>query len=305
MHPPIPADFAQRISGVHGDAGQAWLAGLPDLLDRLAAQWQLTLLPPFELSYNYVAPAVRADGAEVVLKAGVPNPLLACEVAALRLCDGRGMVRLLELDAGGSAFLLERLVPGTLLASLDDAQATAIAAEVMRQIWRPLPADHPFPSIGDWARGFQRLRRRFDGGAGPLPARLVDLAERLYAELLASAAEPVLLHGDLHHYNILAAQRQPWLVIDPQGVAGEPAYEVGALLRNPLLQTLPPASELVRMQARRVDQLTDLLGFDRQRLIGWSVAQAVLSAWWDIEDQTPGAERAIAYAEALAELLMH
>lgn len=293
------AAFARTVLDVHGKAGQEWLNGLPALLIDYAQRWSLKLLPPFALSYHYVAPAIRADGSPAVLKAGVPSADRNCEILALELCSGNGMARVLEADAEQGVILVERLLPGTPLASLeDDAQATLIAAQVMRHVWRPLPAHHPFASVNKWAKGLERLRHTYDGGTGPLPPSLVDLAERLFEELLASTVEPVLLHGDLHHFNILAAERQPWLAIDPQGVAGEPAYEVGALLRNPFPQ-LPPPDELTRIQARRVEQLAEVLGFDTERLFGWGIAQAVLSAWWSIEDHGQGWERAIAYAQAL------
>ena len=114
-------------------------------------------------------------------------------------------------------------------------------------------------------------------------------------------AEPMLLHGDLHHDNILSAERQPWLAIDPKGIVGEPAYEVGALLRNPwsVLLDMPQPG---RILARRVDQLAEELGFDRARIVGWGIAQAVLSAWWCLEDHYPGWEFSIGCAELLAEL---
>jgi streptomycin 6-kinase len=96
-------------------------------------------------------------------------------------------------------------------------------------------------------------------------------------------AEQVLLHGDLHHENILAAEREPWLAIDPKGVVGEPAYETGALLRNQLSVVLE-ASRPGKIMERRVDQLSHELGIDRARVRGWGLAQAVLSVWWDIED---------------------
>jgi streptomycin 6-kinase len=147
--------------------------------------------------------------------------------------------------------------------------------------------------------GLQRLRAEFGGGGGPFPARLVEQAETLFAELLASAAEPVLLHGDLHHQNILAAEREPWLAIDPKGLIGEPAYEVGALLRNQLHMPADTSGLL----ARRVDQFAGELGLDRQRLLGWGLAQAVLSAWWDYEDHGHGWEKPLACAEVLAELM--
>ncbi len=109
---------------------------------------------------------------------------------------------------------------------------------------------------------------------------------------------PVLLHGDLHHDNILSADREPWLAIDPKGVVGEAEYEVGAFVRNRLFAGPKPEMLL----ARRVDQFVDELGFDRERIVGWSLAQAVLSAWWSFEDSGHVWNEAIACAELLAEL---
>ena len=297
----LPHDFQKRVRDAHGAAGDAWLRRLPELLDEAAARWSLRLLPPFEpLSYNYVAPAICADGRETVLKACVPHRLPLNEIAALRHYDGRGAVRLLASGAEAGLMLLERLRPGTpLLLVADDEAATAAAAEVMRQLWRPPPSlPHDFPSVADWGKGFHRLRARFRGGTGPLPPRLVGRAEYLYAELSASAGPVVLLHGDLHHWNILAAERAPWLALDPQGVVGEPTYETGALLRNPFPEILSIPSAR-RILARRADQLAELLGFDRERVRGWAFAQAVLSAWWEIEDHGGDAAQWVAVAELL------
>ncbi|MGH2543769.1 MAG: aminoglycoside phosphotransferase family protein, partial [Ardenticatenaceae bacterium] len=236
-----------------------------------------------------------------ILKVGVPNRELWTELAMLRLCDGRGIVQLLEADHDLGALLLERLRPGTMLVTLDDEEATSIAAGVMRELWRPAPAEHAFPTVADWAAGLDKLRTHF-GGPGPYPVPLVEMAERLFAELLDSMAEPVLLHGDLHHYNILAAERAPWLAIDPKGVIGEPAYEVGALLRNPLPHFLD-VPQPRRLLARRVDQLAETLGFDRERIAGWGMAQAVLSAWWTYEDHGHVPHRMLRCAELLADLI--
>jgi streptomycin 6-kinase len=287
-------DFQQRVREVHCPAGEAWLRRLPALLDAAAARWSLRLLPPFEpLSYHYVAPAMAADGREVVLKAGVPGRLPNREIAALRAFSGCGAVLLLDAAPDLGLLLLERLRPGKTLAraNLPDEAATAAAATVLRALRRPPPREHDFPTIEDWGAGFARLRARFDGGTGPLPPRLVERAGRLYAELCASAAAPVLLHGDLHHTNILAADRAPWLAIDPQGV-------IGALLRNPFPAILsePDARSLL---ARRADQLAAELGFDRQRVRGWAFAQAVLSAVWEVEDHGRDVQAWIAVAELL------
>jgi len=236
------------------------------------------------------------------LKVGVPNPELATEIEALRLFDGHGIVRLLEADCDQGALLLERLKPGTPLSSLtDDELATSIAIQVMGQLWKLVPSEHSFPTAAEWAAGLKRLRERFEGGTGPFPVRLVEGAETLFGELIGSMGEEVLLHGDLHHQNILAAERQPWLALDPKGVVGEPAYEVGALLRNPMPQLLAkPRPE--RILARRVDQLAEGLGFERARVVGWGLAQAVLAAWWSFEDHGRGWEPCIACAEILAGL---
>lgn len=300
----IPDVFARTIVDLHGEAGEVWLAGLPGLLADCAMRWGLMLAPPFApLTYNYVAPAVRADGTRVVLKVGFPGRTRTSEIEALRLYQGRGAARLLAADTRRGAMLIERLEPGITLAALvtetEDERATAAAAEVMRLIRRPAPPGHGFPSVADWGAGFARMRRQFAGGSGPLPAALAAEAETLFTDLLASSAAPVLLHGDLHHDNILAAGRRPWLAIDPQGVLGEPAYEVGALLRNPLPQLLA-LPQPGRILARRVDQLAEALGLDRARVRGWGLAQAVLSAWWSIEDHGEGWEPTIACAELLA-----
>ena len=295
----LPDAFVQTVLDVHGEKGATWLAGHPARLARFAERWTLEIGAPFALSYNYVAPATRSDGTPVVLKLGVPCDEIATEVAALQLYDGRGMARLLAVDEDEGALLLECVQPGAPLSALaDDDEATRRAAQVMATLWRPLPADHPFPSVTKWAKALDRLRAAYGGGTGPLPAQWVDRAEGLFRELFATAAPDVLLHGDLHHYNILAARRSPWLAIDPKGVAGEPAYETGALLRNPVPQVVT-WPDLPRIQARRVDILAEMLGFERERIVGYGVAQAVLSAVWSLEDHDDGGQPMLTIADAL------
>lgn len=295
----IPEPFRRRVAGAFA-SGAVWLDSLPGLIAECEARWKLKAGAPYALSFNYVAPAQTTEGQSVVLKLGVPNPDLAREVRALQSYAGTAAVRLLDSDEDRGVMLLERIEPGHTLASLaDDEQATRAAAQVMRDLWKPLPLDVRFPTATECAGDLAKLRKRFDGGTGPLPADLVGLAEGLFRELLASAEPPVLLHGDLHHFNILAARRRPWLAIDPKGLAGEPAYEVGALLRDPdpLLFTDP------KVQRRRVEVLHEELGFAKDRILGWGVAQALLSAWWSLEDSATDWQPQCACAEALACLL--
>jgi streptomycin 6-kinase len=295
MH--LPDQFRQNVAGASPN-GVAWLELLPSLLAEFQNRWRVTLAPPFALSFNYVAPAVTADGRAVVVKLGVPNPELTSEIQALRLYSGETPVRLLDFDEEKGALLLERLLPGHPLRSIvDDEQATRIAAQTMRKLWKPLPMDSCFVTVGQWASGVKRLRARFGGATGPFPRRLVDIAESLFAELLASAGSPVLLHGDLHHENILFG-RDRWIAIDPKGVAGEPEYEVGPFLENPTVELCTDAA----IQRRRLDILSEELGLDRERMLSYAVARAVLSAWWSYEDSGSGWESACACAETLASL---
>ncbi len=301
--PSVPEGFARTQASLHGEAGLAWLNRLPALTDELARRWSLRVEGPFpNLSYNWVAPARREYGAPAVLKLSLPGDKgFEAEAAALAAFGGRGICRLLELDLDRGAMLLERLQPGAPLAEVgDDEEATLAAAGVMRKLWRPAPRDHGFPTVSDWAKGLGRLRRRYGGGTGPMPGELVSVAEALFAELLASEEEPLLLHGDLHQENILSAGREPWLAIDPKGVVGEAAYDTAALLHNPVGTLDAPHPR--RLLERRLDVLSGELGLDRARVRAWGLAQAVLAAYWGLEDGGRVWEEALAFARLLAEI---
>jgi streptomycin 6-kinase len=298
----IPEDFARAVVAFRGAAGEAWLRGLPATIEACAARWSLEVGPPFlPLYYNYVARADGADGARLVLKICFPDDEAPTEREAMRLFDGRGAARLIEADAGRSALLLERLEPGTKLSELcdaDDEGAISAAVNVMRSLSRPAPLVHEFPSVADWGKGFARHRARHEGTSGPLPARLFDEAETLFRELNDSADEPVLLHGDLHQGNIIAARRAPWLAIDPKGIVGDAAYEVGALLRNPNDRILGWPN-LPRVMGRRIRQLSEELGFERERVRGWGLSQAILTSIWSCEERDSPAF-GVACAEVIA-----
>jgi streptomycin 6-kinase len=297
----IPDSFKQFTEVIHDKGGLAWLARLPDILAICEQRWHLKIGVPFaNLSYHYAAPAVRNDGAHVVVKVFSPTGEFALQTEALRLFAGRGSVRLLDDDSDNEVQLLEQLEPGTLLSTLkNDEQAISIAASVMRQLWHPAPSNSAFPSVFTWGAGLTRLRPYYDGGTGPFPVRLVEEAETLFAELSTSMAEPVLLHGDFHQDNVLSNGHESWLAIDPKGLIGEPAYEVGPILHNPLPQLLMEPQP-GRILARRVDQLSEELGFERARVRGWGVYQALLSSWWNMEDMGQFWDEALQCAELLA-----
>ncbi|MCP4139188.1 MAG: phosphotransferase [Chloroflexi bacterium] len=296
-------NFSETILALYGEAGRKWLASLPALLASYAQDWDLTLEAPFEnLSYNYVAPARRADGSLTVIKIGFPNDELRSEIAALRHFDGQGMVRLLDADEENCAMLLERILPGETLWEMEDERVTAPLLDVMPKFWKVYSEDYPFKSVRDWGKAFSRLRARYDGGTGKLDAVLVEKAERIFFALLESSDEPILLHGDLHHDNVLSTDQGSYIAIDPKGVLGEACYEVGAFLRNPLPALLQKENPQALTRSR-VDMVVERLAFDRERVISWGFSQAVLSAIWCDEDGVSCTEMAMRVAGILDNLL--
>jgi len=234
----------------------------------------------------------------------VPHPELLSEMAALQVYAGRGVVQLLEADPEHGAMLLEMVSPGQMLSELEeDDEATRILAGCMGRIWQPLTPEQarPFYDLPRWTIALRRLRERSGGTTGPFARDLFEHAERLLAELLASQGPVGLLHGDLHHDNVLRGTREPWLVIDPKGIAGEREFEVGPMLYNPWGRILS-WPDLKSIQARRIDILVEMLGFDRQRITAWGFVEAVLSMTWSIEDHAPDWDAILPVAEALRAL---
>jgi streptomycin 6-kinase len=281
----IPRSLSEKVERVHGELGRAWLEKLPALVNECRERWSLQLGQPFaNLSYNLALPATASNGAELVLKLGVPCPELFTEGAALGLFQGVGAVRLLDHEAPRGILLMERVVPGSPIHNLQsEPEATRTTATLMREMWRSPPANHEFPSLANWFQAFARLRKNFAGGCGPFPAKLIDNAERTFAELTASSDRQVILHGDLHHANILFSAERGWLAIDPKGICGDPGYEVGPFMLN---QLPAGASESATMKIlkQRLAIFAGELGVHQRRLAEWSFCHAVLSAVWDFEE---------------------
>jgi streptomycin 6-kinase len=281
----VTDELVKNVTEAWGQAGADWLDRLPSIVAEIEELWSVRAGEPFDLSYNYVAPAVREDGTEVVLKLGVPNDHYRREVQALHVFSGRGAVRLLKSDTVLGAMMLERINPGTYLGDASDKErVTSVAAGVMRRFWQPAPSEHQFPEVSEYEGGLEWLQGQL-AGTGLLPRPLVMRAEAMLRELLEGRNEPVVLHGDLHPWNILSAEREPWLAIDPKGVVGDPAYDLGPFIYSLSLPQEQPA----RVLARRLDQFAEELGFERGRIINAVLPRAVLAAWpegdaevWDV-----------------------
>jgi streptomycin 6-kinase len=295
--------FVRNIVALSGKAGQEWLDSIPKRLKVYEAKWALKILEPFALSYNYVTSAERADGTPVVLKLGFPEDAeFNSEVAALKLFDGNGAIQLLEEDVEHNAVLLERVMPGLQLSQLDDEQATQIAAQVAKRLWKPAVKSESLIPLERWFRGFEWLRQHFNGGTGPLPESIVEKGEKLFAELLRTTTTPMLIHGDFHHFNILYSERNGWVTIDPKGVIGDPLYDLSVFLYNPI-PTLLEQRDVRQILKRRIEIFSQALDAKPERIIQWGIAQAVLSAIWTVQDNGgDGWNHTITCAQLLLEL---
>lgn len=302
----LPPEFISNIQNTFGEQGHAFLQALPESIQDASARWGLTGIQPAPtLSYNFVAFAWRGDE-QVVLKMSVPNREFKSEMTALQFFAGQGACRLIDYDEEKYWMLLERLQPGVMLSTLqDDDEATYIAADLAQKIWRPLETDNLWAQdqslirLSDWFDGLKRLRARFDGGTGPFEEKLVERVERSVKDFFLENHRPVLMHGDFHHYNILSSERG-WLIIDPKGVLGPACYEVGPFLRNPW-HVLFESTDPRRVTERRMDILHEQIGFERERIREWALADAVLSAWWTIEENNDP-QHALAYLQMIAAL---
>ena len=248
-------------------------------LDWLAHQWRVQIEESFETPSSTIAYG-RRDRERVVIKAvNGPNDEWHSG-AVLKAFGGYGVVRVLEHVDG--AMLLERLDPGTSLVDLmqngRDEDATAILTGVIAAM-SPSAAPPTSPTVIDWSRGFERYRLT---GDTQVPRALVDKGARVYTELCTSQQNVRLLHGDLHHYNVLLDTNRGWTAIDPKGVVGEIEYEIGAAMRNPV--GLPDVITDHRIIDARLDRYCSTLHLNHERTLAWSFAQAVLSAIWGVED---------------------
>ncbi len=271
--------FAQYIVQTHGEQGRAWLKALPNLLARLAQHWQVSdlMLVP-EISYNYTVSGVQ-NKKSVIIKIGHGHDQVLAEAEALRAFAGHGIVQLIDHDIQSGALLLERIEPGIPLNRLfpeQDQQASVVMCHVMSKLHQaPIPAQHAFKPLAqllailtiDWA----------------IPGNYLLRARAFSKQLLTTTNRQVLLHGDLHHGNILMAGDGHWVAIDPKGLIGDPLYDACVSIYNPIPTLLdnPHAATIVR---DRLHSYAEHIACDRERLFAWVYVQTAMAACWAIED---------------------
>lgn len=249
-------------------AGQAWLSGLPTTVDAAADRWNLDLGEPFSDSYvSLVLPALDQD---VVVKIQFPDRESQHEAAALQLWAGNGAIRLLEHWPERNVLLLERCIPGTHLAQAGATDGLAVMIELLPRLW--VPATEPFGSLATevelWVAN---LPAEYAAADEPFEQELLQEAVDVLLGLAASQDEQVLLHQDLHGDNVLRAQREPWLAIDPKPLLGEREFGLSPVIRSDEFGDGRDAT------IGRLDRLTGELGLDRDRARLWAFGQAI--AW--------------------------
>jgi streptomycin 6-kinase len=239
-----------------------WREGAPALAEELARDWDLTLGEAYEPGVcGHVVRAELADGTPAVLKVFWPHREAEQEADALERWDGDGAVRLLARDDERSALLLERCEPGTPLWAADDELEVLIG--LLPRLWKS--GDGFRTLAAEAATWLEEIEREVPQG------RAKDAALDYLRELAPTQGGQVLVHQDLHGENVLAARREPWLVIDPKPLAGEREFSVAPIVRSFEL------GHSRRQALFRLDRLTSELGLDRERARGWTIAQTV--AW--------------------------
>jgi streptomycin 6-kinase len=258
----------------------AWPNELRELVRTLERKWSVRAGTPFPSGgrMTWVAPATRADGTNAVLKIARRHAESMHEADGLRVWDGDGTVQIyaVEETPETTALLLERCMPGTPLGTRPEPEQDAVIARLLPRLWRAPAAGHPFRSLqamcDAWADEFEA---KVAEGDTEIDRGLAREGIALFRELPATADRGVLLCTDLHAANVLAAEREPWLVIDPKPYVGDPAYDVVQHMLNCKRLWTDPLGLAARM--------ADLLSLDRGRVRLWLFARCVQES-----PETPG-----------------
>jgi streptomycin 6-kinase len=300
MRPVIELPAGVRAMAARGPEWQTWVEGLPKLVASQLDEWNLTVDGAATHGFcSIVLPVRTVDAVPAVLKVGFPDTESEHEHLALRRWAGNGAVRLLSAEPHRRAMLLERLQTRN-LNELWDVEACEVVASMYSRIHVPaLPQLRRLTDLVErWTTDLDALPRN-----APIPRRLVEQAIALGRDLSADPASTgTLIHTDLHYENVLAAEREPWLAIDPKPVNGDPHYEIAPMLWNRWDELAGDTRDGVR---RRFYALVDAAGLSDDRARAWVVVRMIHNAMWELTDGTEPdrAEltRCVAIAKAVQE----
>ncbi len=294
------SNFKEDISK-KGEVGVKWLKEIPQIIKDLEEKWDIKAGKPFEIYFNYLLNAKRSDGTNVVLKIVFPDDKsFQSEIDALKVFNGEGSIRLLEVSMEHFAMLLEKAEPGVALPWQDEEKATRVIASIIKKLNKPVSDKHHFQQVTEFAKGISAFKQEYKDH-NPLPQSLVDKAEELINYLIQTSKDVVVNHGDLHYGNVLSAEREPFLAIDPKGIVAEKAFETGCMLRNPYpdLAKLPDVQKIL---TTRIQILAEELELDPERIKQWGFVQAVLGAIWRVEEYGTHYEHSIEIAQVLKKI---
>jgi streptomycin 6-kinase len=248
-----------------------WLERVPHLVTECVEEWGLTLGEPYEPgAAGYAVRADLRDGTPAVLKLINPHREAEHEAEALRVWDGDGAVRLLSYDEGRWAILIERCEPGTGLAQIGADAALGVLIDMLPRLWRRVGP--PFRSLTEEASWWvDSLPAEWERVGRPFERPILDAAMSALKELATTQGEQVLVNQDLHGDNVLSAEREPWLVIDPKPLIGEREFGLAPIVRS--LELGDTRADVLH----RLDRLTSELGLDRERARWWTIGQTL--AW--------------------------
>ncbi|MFI7637303.1 aminoglycoside phosphotransferase family protein [Nonomuraea sp. NPDC049400] len=303
----IPEAFARSTIEREGEPGAAWIAELPGIVEELLERWEC--VPDGEVGHGGVGVIVpvrrRAEGT-AVLKVSFPHPGNVHEPDAFAVWGGRGAVLLYERDDERFAMLLERARTSTLAEVEDGEEVLTVAGRISLRL--AVPAPPGLPRLRERADAWEeQLRKDAEELTHTLSRHVVDAAVATVREL-GRAQPDTLVHGDLHAGNILRADREPWLAVDPKGHVGDPAYDGGTLLKSRAL-TLLEADDLRKALHRTLDVFAEAAELDRERAQRWAQFHAVQAAFWGrrhgfrIARSGPRLDWLTEFADRLAELL--
>ncbi|MCG0288024.1 aminoglycoside phosphotransferase family protein [Streptomyces sp. PSAA01] len=296
----IPQPLAVSYARDFGEEGRNWIAGLPTLAAEFLDRWELKRDGAVRSGEaSLVLPVLREHGTRAVLKLQMPRAETTAALIGLHTWNGEGVVRLLDHDPESSTMLLERLDAARTLASIeDDDVAMGILAELQARLVC-VPAPQGLRSLADIAT--EMLEQ-----VPKAVAALADSGDRQRLRGWASAVNELvgepgdrILHWDLHYGNVLAAQREPWLAIDPEPLAGDPGFDLWPALDS-RWDDVVAKGDALRVVRRRFDLLTEVLGLDRARATGWTLGRLLQNSLWDIDGgETALASSSVAIAESL------
>lgn len=297
--------FRESILAHYGEQGETWFLNLPTLLDATLNAWKLELVEPLpNLRFSYLARVREGDQIRILkLAPAIKDQARAAEY--LRLSKTWGSVALLREDASHGVHLLEEASPGdsakTYFLRGDEKVVAEAAARWMARAARSHLGPKPEPSrltpLATLGLGFEKYGRSF-GEAGRIPLVTVEEARGDYFALLDSTVQSIPLHGDLHHENFLRSEREPWLAIDPKGYWGDPVFEVGAWIRNPIPEIVAE-SERVKILEERIEIFAHELQTSRERVRLWARCQAILAAIWSARENGEQTKQFVCIAQDL------